>query len=57
MEPKTRLRQIGEQAEALRRKAIDTPDRFTEADADQATAMATEYASLNTMLERSTDSV
>lgn len=52
MTPEERLRQIASQAEALRRKAIDSPDKFTEADADEAAAIATEYASLNTMLER-----
>ena len=52
MEPKTRLKQISVQAEALRRKAIDSPDKFTEADAEEAASIATEYASLNTFLER-----
>ena len=52
METKERIKQISAQAEALRRKAIDTPDKFTEADADQAASIATEYASLNTMVER-----
>lgn len=52
MKPEDRLKELTGQAEALRRKAIDTPDDFTEADADRTAAIAKEHASLNTMLER-----
>jgi HK97 family phage major capsid protein len=52
MKPEDRLKELGAQAEVLRRKAVDTPDAFTEADADQATAIATEYASVNAIVER-----
>ena len=47
MTPEERLKQIEAQAETLRRKAMDTPGAFTEADAEQATAIAKERATLS----------
>lgn len=52
MKPEDRLKELAAQAEVLRRKAMDTPDAFTDADADQATAIANEYASVKAIVER-----
>lgn len=52
MKPEDRLKELAAQAEVLRRKAVDTPDAFTEADADQATAIAKEYDTVNVIVER-----
>ena len=50
MAPEERLAQLVAEGEALRRKAIDTPDKFTEEDAGKAAAIATEHASISTLL-------
>ena len=52
MEPVTRLKELASQAEVLRRKAMDNPDDFTEADADEATAIGAEYASISAVVDR-----
>lgn len=50
MTPEERLLQLVREGEVLRRKAIDTPDKFTEADADTATTIAKEHASISAMV-------
>lgn len=52
MTPEARLKQIAAQAETLRRKAMDTPGAFTEADAEEATTIAKERATLTALVER-----
>ncbi|MEJ1113837.1 phage major capsid protein [Paenarthrobacter sp. CCNWLY172] len=50
MTPQERLIELVAEGEALRRKAIDAPDTFTEADADRATAVAKEHATTSALV-------
>jgi HK97 family phage major capsid protein len=51
MTPQEKLLKLAAEGEVLRRKAIDTPDKFTEADADKAERIANEYATVSALVK------
>lgn len=52
MDPKAKLAALNAEAAELRKKALDTPDEFTEADAERATVVAKEHGEISAMLQR-----